>query len=87
MSHDQLWTALVTVSSLWNYTGHFLQAFATSHPTPHPQPPTLAKLAQNWCAPSKPSSTKDGWPNTSKSWLHQLKFLKQGFPQSLPGAS
>ena len=33
------------------------------------------------------SSTKDSWPNTSKSWLHQLKILKRGFPQSLPGAN
>ena len=46
VSHDQLWTALGTVSSLWSYSGHFSQAFATSHPRPparlpppHPQPP------------------------------------------------
>ena len=53
VSHVQLWTALVTVSSLWSYSGHFSQAVATSHPTPRPRPPTppLATLAQNWCAP------------------------------------
>ena len=33
------------------------------------------------------SSTTDSRPNMSKSWLHQLKILKQGFPQSLPGAN
>ena len=33
------------------------------------------------------SSTRDSRPDTSKSWLHQLKFLKRGFPQSLPGAN
>ena len=71
VSHDQLWTALVAVSSLWSYSGHFSQAFATSRPTPRPRPPTppprprppthppptpLAKLSQNWCAPSKKRS-------------------------------
>ena len=63
VSDDQqlLWTALVTVSLLWSYSGHFLQAFATSHPTPplsashHPSTP-LATLAQNWCPPSKKQS-------------------------------
>ena len=118
LRHDKLWTALVTVSLLWSYSGHLFTSFChlPSHPPPSASCPLipLATLAQNWCTPSKndlkwpeikqvtdiklhykkantllcrSSSAKDSWPNTSKSWVHQLKILKRGFPQSLSGAN
>ena len=55
-SRTTKWTDLVSVSTLWSFSGQFSQAVATSLPTPHPcLPPThpFKTLAQNWCAPSK----------------------------------
>ena len=66
LSHDQLWIALVTMSLLCTlYT--FLQAFATSHPTP------LATLAQNWCTPLK-NDLK--WPQIKQVTNSKLHYIK-----------
>ena len=49
-------TALVSMSSLWSFSGQFFTCVAISHPPPAhtSRPPTpSAMLAQNWCASSK----------------------------------
>ena len=69
------WTALVSVSSLWSFSGQFFTV-ATSLPTlasaTRPATPS-AMLAQNWCAPSK-NDLK--WPKIKQVTNSKLYYIK-----------
>ena len=65
-----IWTALVSMSSLWSFSGQFSLAVSTSHPISLPTPPTLA---QNWCAPSK-NDLK--WPKIKQVTNSKLYYIK-----------
>ena len=58
--HDQPWTAPVSISLLWSFSGQFFTGCChlPPHPPAHILPPThpLSTLAQNWCTPSKKRS-------------------------------
>ena len=70
------WTALVSVPSLWSFSGQFLNSCCHLPPQPPSLPPAhhpLNTLAQNWRAPPK-NDLK--WPKIKQVTNYKLYYIK-----------